>query len=269
VQHFDLDAVTDNEGGFDQNAAIDDARVYNRALSASEVQTLYNYTGGGSPTTAIDSSGNGNTGTFENTPTWTTGKINGALTFNGLTAPNGTDVKINTNFLSGSNAFTITAWVNSSSQGGVGWILGDQATGCMIAGSGSAYLDCTDNTGGGPDVQSPGGSFTLNQWNFVAASRNSSGQWTLYINGVQSGTANQAAAAPSDSYTSMYIGGRATDESLNGTIDDLRVYSRILSATEILSLYNTDTLTTEGELMYNSTSHIPQFCDGTAWHATQ
>jgi hypothetical protein len=25
----------------------------------------------------------------------------------------------------------------------------------------------------------------------------------------------------------------------------------------------------EGQLMYNATSHVPQFCDGTSWHATK
>ena len=38
----------------------------------------------GSGTSAMDSSGNGNTGTLNNSPTWTTSGMNGgALTFNG------------------------------------------------------------------------------------------------------------------------------------------------------------------------------------------
>ncbi len=38
----------------------------------------------GSGTTANDSSGSGNKGTLFNSPAWTTGKINGALSFNGV-----------------------------------------------------------------------------------------------------------------------------------------------------------------------------------------
>ena len=57
--------------GYEKNIAlssfdglIDDARVYNRALSASEISALYN---AGTPaTTAADSSGNSNTGTLTN-----------------------------------------------------------------------------------------------------------------------------------------------------------------------------------------------------------
>jgi hypothetical protein len=37
----------------------------------------------GSGTTANDSSGYGNNGTLYNSPTWTTGKVGGALSFNG------------------------------------------------------------------------------------------------------------------------------------------------------------------------------------------
>jgi hypothetical protein len=62
--------------------SIDDLRVYNRALSSSEVSRLYDWAPGPvawyklderTGTTANDSSGNNNTGTLTNGPTWTTG----------------------------------------------------------------------------------------------------------------------------------------------------------------------------------------------------
>jgi hypothetical protein len=96
-----------NPPGFEFfNSSIDEVRVYNRALSATEVTSLYDMgkvkldtrpgedvleeglagywkldenTG----TSATDASGNGSTGTLTNGPTWSTGKIGSAVTFDG------------------------------------------------------------------------------------------------------------------------------------------------------------------------------------------
>ena len=67
----------------------------------------------------------------------------------------------------------------------------------------------------------------------------------------------------------LYLGGYGAGTYLSGTLDDTRIYNRALSAGEVLSLYNTGTDATEGELMYNTTSHVPQFCNGVAWHAAR
>ena len=40
-----------SSGGYGWNGTIDEARLYNRALTAAEVSTIYNYTGGASDTT--------------------------------------------------------------------------------------------------------------------------------------------------------------------------------------------------------------------------
>src|SRR3989338_2173060 len=94
-----------------------------------------------SGTSASDSSGNNNTGTLTNSPTWTTGKINSALSFDG------TDdyVNIGNMNVSGSG-ITIAAWVkadsfssaidtrfiskaNSTSEQGHYWMLGQTNSG--------------------------------------------------------------------------------------------------------------------------------------------
>jgi hypothetical protein len=103
----------DWSGGSNYNGTIDDVRVYNRALSASDVTALYN-TGGAAVTTALDSSGNGNTGTLVNAPTWTTGKINGALSFNGSSTTQYVDAG-NPALLQITGSITITAWIYMTS----------------------------------------------------------------------------------------------------------------------------------------------------------
>src|SRR3989344_7117303 len=62
----------------------------------------------GSGTIAADSSGNGYTGTLQNGPTWTTGRINQALNFDGsndvVSVSNALDIP--------ALPFTIAVWVN-------------------------------------------------------------------------------------------------------------------------------------------------------------
>ena len=62
-----------------------------------------------SGTVAYDSSGNGNNGSLRNGPTWTNGKIGGALSLDGV------DDHVLTTLKSPSN-FTISAWVKTSDQ---------------------------------------------------------------------------------------------------------------------------------------------------------
>jgi len=62
----------------------------------------------GTGTTAADSSGNNNNGTLVNGPTWTTGKVGGALSFDGVDdyASLGTS-----GMPSGSQPFSISVWM--------------------------------------------------------------------------------------------------------------------------------------------------------------
>jgi len=105
--------------------AIDEVRIYNKALTTADIQTLYQQTATssstnvpglvaywnfdeGSGTIAADSSGNGNNGTLVNGPSWTNGIKGKALLFDGVddnvTVPN-------SNSLNLANSFTLSAWV--------------------------------------------------------------------------------------------------------------------------------------------------------------
>lgn len=65
----------------------------------------------GSGTTANDSSGQGNTGTLTNGPTWTSGKRDGSINFDGnndyITVPD-------TSILEMSFPFSVSAWINTT-----------------------------------------------------------------------------------------------------------------------------------------------------------
>lgn len=74
-------------------------------------------------------------------------------------------------------------------------------------------------------------------WKNVVLVRRS-GTWELYVNGVQQGFTNgPATIAPNVPTSGTYIGNTGTlNGSYNGFIDDVRIYNRALSTTEITAL---------------------------------
>ncbi len=70
----------------------------------------------GTGTTSVDLSGNGNTGTLVNGPIWTTGRLNGALSFDGVNDELiiGNSTSINTV----TSGVTVAAWVSRTTNQG-------------------------------------------------------------------------------------------------------------------------------------------------------
>lgn len=109
-------AATQDFTGF-----IDEVRIYNRVLSADEVQALYNWAPGpvgywkldeNEDSTAIDSSGRGNNLTI-NGPNWTKGRLGQGLSFDGvddyLTRTDDDDFDFNA-----SDNFTVETWFKAT-----------------------------------------------------------------------------------------------------------------------------------------------------------
>ncbi len=246
------------------NGSIDDVRIYNRALSATEVANLYTSSSRGIVTNtsiparltsglvgywtfdgkdmlngvARDVSGNGNTGNLLNiasTTFYTGGKIGQAGNFDG----NNDVIKTTSDFI-GTNDVTVTAWIKISS-----FTAGVNNTRIVNNGSFVFYPRLTGSTlavssdGLATNAVSANNAIALNQWVFVATTRASSGTANLYVNGVLSGTANQSSGTPVAGTGNVSIGNANTaDRAVIGNLDDVRVYNRTLSAAEIASLYN-------------------------------
>ena len=260
-------------------ATLDDVRVYNRALSAAEIAQIYaatnpahagsmiynpayrayQYCDGqfwksmgpvgdtttglidwwkfdeGSGTTAADSAGS-LTGTVNGTTTWATGMNNGALSFDGAT----NYVSMGTNHPCGTGACTVSAWlyVNPAISSFAEWIeLGYQALACDIYLPNMKY-ECS-NDSFTHAAAAANNTIVYNQWTLVTAVRNASGQVTMYVNGVQSGSANQNAGTVNTGTLNFNIGSdkSGTIYFFNGLIDDVRVYNRALSANDVMTLY--------------------------------
>jgi len=188
----------------------------------------------------FDSSGNNLKGTIYNSPPWVDGKYGKALDFNGST----TYVEIAAHpSLFPSNAITIMFWVyidsadiNTSAY--FGFVCRDIRTDGL-----QAIKNYTDGkvmfeTAGAGGLTSTE-ALTPDVWNHVVCVLESGISAKIYINGVEKGS-NSGWALPTVSMD-YWIGRAAAGTSnpyLDGLIDEVRIYGRVVSHAEILRLYN-------------------------------
>ncbi len=185
-----------------------------------------------SGTTVIDSSGNNNTGTISGATRTTSGKYGRALTFNGtnnyVSVPDSASLHLTT-------GMTLEAWVNMT--GGQSWrsvVFKERSGGMTYAlyatnGSnrptGQIYAGAEQSATGTAAVPT-------STWTHLATTYDGATQ-KLFVNGAQVASRAQTGSIIA-STGALKIGGNAIwSEWFKGTIDDVRVYSRALSATEI------------------------------------
>ena len=191
----------------------------------------------GSGNTAFDTSGNGNNGTCVNMGancTWTTGKILNALDFDG------TDDNVNVgnagNYTD-TDTFTLSAWIKVNG-GKDGTIVsrrdGDTTQWQWVAQAGVLRLYT------GTNHNSAASYIQDSNWHFVATVVNGASS-QHYIDGIASGS-TFSPSITSQSLNTL-IGARGDGAGgigfvFNGTIDEVKIHNRVLSAAEITELYN-------------------------------
>ncbi|PIZ47415.1 hypothetical protein COY32_01735, partial [candidate division WWE3 bacterium CG_4_10_14_0_2_um_filter_41_14] len=269
---------------------IDDVRIYNRALSAVEIENLYRSTANEvinstdaivntatdgsfdgtddiqrdttvtaglvgwwamdevSGSYAYDRSGNGNTGTATGT-TVVTGKLGRGRDFNGtsdvVSISDSTSLDITPNI-------TISTWVKLDS------VSASYQNFVAKRGSGGFPSNYFLRTGGSnnsdPDeiqfgyyngsyrvVSTTTANLTTGNWYHVVATHDNSSE-KVYINGVQYstvwrwGTSSTSLLADNETLA-IGRGGSMNGEYTDGTIDDVRIYNRALSPSEIQTIY--------------------------------
>lgn len=121
---------------------------------------------------------------------------------------------------------------------------------------------------------------TLNSWQHLCGTWDGTATTTgikLYRNGAEAttgGEENTLGAALDDSAFPLNIGSSGFGSAyMDGLIDDVRIYNRVLSDAEILLLYQADDPggscvlpdATEGQMRYNLDCNILQYCNGGDW----
>jgi hypothetical protein len=235
---------------------IANTQIYNRALSAAEIQQNYiamaprfvipsivtsglvlNLDAGntasypGSGTTWTDVSGNGRTGTLTNGPTYSSAN-GGSIVFDGVDDYISITQTLTTPFtITGFVRYTDQAkimnmYMNTTPHTVLGISLNRTGVGDLYVyiGNGSSWI-------GAPGIISSQ-NMIVNQWYQVTFTSTGSGS-ILYLNGVNVGT---SVYSPSGWGSSYYLGGAI--EVMRGNIATTQIYNRALSADEIQQNFN-------------------------------
>ncbi len=204
-----------------------------------------------SGTSAADSSGDGNTGTLTGNPTISSTVAPTAFTNVRSLAFNGSPY-VSTPLALPSTAGTISLWAYPTAYADwispAGWKLLGANNGYILideGGSGSpgkwraAFRP--DNSGNAEASVVASASITQNAWNHLVMTWNKSGSVytiALYVNGTSQGSTTWTGSVGSSGVGNFNFGksGDYPDNYFQGNVDDVRVYSRALSASEIADL---------------------------------
>ena len=209
------------------------------SVCACTATAYYNFNGN-----VLDSSGNGHNITATNV-TSAAGKLGTAYSFNGTTS-----LMEITGSLALTDNRTFCAWINPSTWSGEGrpvFVGGASGAGDFLAIESSApagscsgtsaygmYIDhwgsaCLETT----EVATPGA------WSFVCYAANGAGSTEFFLNGASMSDAVGLYTYNLDTVTigSSTIGGTTTLTAFLGVIDEVSIWNRTLTATEVSALY--------------------------------
>jgi chitodextrinase len=171
------------------------------------------------------------------TPSWIAGKVNGALSFNGSDYVNAGDISL--------PSFTISAWIRPTANSNFGSIVMKQNVYGLESQGTAVYARLGNGSGWtGGNSSNLSGTITLGTWQLVTQTYNAStGEHRLYINKTARTAKN--AVAPTLTGSPLLIGSWDTSfaEPFMGGIDEVRVYNRALSASEVGQLVDATVVT--------------------------
>jgi len=230
---------------------IDDVRIYGRVLTALEVRAmhadpipsdkLFGYwkLDEMNGTTTTDNSDSDNIGTLVGDPSWTVGRVNGALIFNGTSDY----VQISDSPKFDMKDFSVAAWIKFKTSISNARIVTQQAA--TFDGWGLSIVANRITPVAQLDISNPfsrGTALNDDTWHHVAMTRDTAkGIVTVWVDGVAVGTQTTASTATYDVAAPITIGSNGgLWHFFPGKIDDVRIYGRTLTATEILAMYRAE-----------------------------
>jgi hypothetical protein len=189
-------------------------------------------------TAAADASGNNRTGTVSGAAWNPAGRFGGALNFDGV---NDWVTVADAAALDLATGLTLSAWVQPTTNAGWRTVAMKEAPG------GLAYVLYTSdglrpntavNTGAGDLEVSAGAAPPLNTWTYLSATYDGA-TLRLFVNGTQVGTRAIGGAIRTTTGALRLGGNNVWGEHFQGRLDEVRLYSRALSAAEIQTDMNT------------------------------
>jgi hypothetical protein len=230
---------------------IDDIRIYNRALTETEISDLYHEGGWDSLNQGLvahypfngnanDESGNGNHGIVSGATLTTDrfGSANSAYSFDGVSFIHCTS----STSLQFPDDITVCAWVKANNPTNGVWSTAvgkydsgpnDSGWELYLVNNGEAYFGGRDHSGSQINSNASTTNIINNNWNFLVGKREGS-IWKIYVNGVLE-SQNDVGTFGSLSNT---VDLRINAGYYSGLIDDISIYNRALTETEISDLYH-------------------------------
>lgn len=259
---FTMGQIDTANTGYTFNGYIDDVKVFDGELAQEQIRQMavegITFAGhwplddgrdNPSSTTAadIERSNDGILEGFPTQPTWSEGIIGGALDFDGTD-----DVVVvpQTDVLDITGSLTMMVWINkqgANSNDRYGHLIGKNHTGGPSADSYYLKSEATDVltfgvTSAGENTELTGTEpVPQNQWHQVTAVFVPGESMMLYLDGKEYATkvtnVPSSTAVTGTAFTMGQIDGRTTGYAFNGYLDDVRLYRKALTKSEIVDLY--------------------------------
>lgn len=238
--------------------SIDEVEVFDQALSADDIAALYNAGSAGKcrPCTPAPSGmtdwwpGDGNAdniqgnhdGTLHNGATFEPGKVGAAFRLDGV------DDYVDVGDIDLPVTFTIDAWVNpaSLSSGPIVISSNNGSYYLQIGGAGELRARVVNAATDETQYQTGGGVVSTGTWQHITVTYDGNAganeKFLFYVNGINvPATASVSAdngGTPVDSATTTRIGLGPVANYFNGLIDEVEIFSRVLSGEEVGTIYD-------------------------------
>ena len=192
-----------------------------------------------SGTSTKDISGNNNTGTLVNSPTWIAGRnsFGSALNFNG------SNNYINTTMSQYLSTFTLGAWIKASSDVSDYRTIIDKTVSMndrnywLALETGTGQLSLRFSTASTSTTFTGTTSLNDNKWHYVTATYDNS-YVKLYVDGKLDVTPISKSGTPDTSANNLTIAHQANTRYFNGSIDNVRIYNYARTPAQIAYDYN-------------------------------
>ncbi|MBS1793241.1 MAG: carboxypeptidase regulatory-like domain-containing protein [Acidobacteria bacterium] len=256
-------------GGRNWNGRMDEFAYFDRPLSASEAQAIFNadFAGMSKPAATappsgqvawltgdgdgLDLSRHGNNALAQNGAKFSVDKVGQGFVFDGVDDRLLIRASESLNVGAG-NGFTVEGWVNPASStaqqpiwewnsggpaaGNIGanlW-MSDQSNGGVL---GNLFANIRDTSGNNHFLETPTSVMTANTFQHVVVTYDkTTGEARIFRNGATVASGNLGIFTPQTGFD-LYFGNRPASLSFGGMMDEFSVYDRVLTEAEIASIY--------------------------------